>query len=182
MKRIPEMTGEAISYSAVQRPDSYGKPIIGLHFTSAGGQKRFAEVTRNIAASRVTSTGHLGEMAVVPRRHPLFQVASVNWPRSTAATAVIEGYFTEREAFNLANVLNNPLDLPLIVKSQFEVGHVPCRGRDHKRPAGVDHQPRPRRGLHGHVLHHAGGLVAVGTLAVNLVIILGCHGEASAPR
>ena len=40
VKRIPEMTGEAISYSAVQR-DSYGKPIIGLHFHERGGPKAF---------------------------------------------------------------------------------------------------------------------------------------------
>ena len=37
-------------------------------------------------------------------------------------SAVISGNFTDREAINLANVLNNPLDLPLIIKEQYEVG------------------------------------------------------------
>jgi SecD/SecF fusion protein len=165
VKRIPEMTGEAISYSAVQR-DSYGKPIIGLHFTSAG-QKRFAEVTRNIAASGDAT--HPGEMAVV-LDGTLYSVASVK--AEIDNDAVIEGYFTEREAFNLANVLNNPLDLPLIVKSQFEVG--PSLAED-AISSGV------RASIISLILvaafmvtfYTTGGLVAVVTLAVNLVIILG---------
>ena len=37
-------------------------------------------------------------------------------------SAQISGSFTDREAFDLANVLNNPLDLPLVVKEQYEVG------------------------------------------------------------
>ncbi len=165
VKRIPEMTGESVSYSAVQR-DSYGKPIIGLHFTSAG-QKRFAEVTRNIAASGDAT--HPGEMAVV-LDGTLYSVASVRTEIDN--DCVIEGYFTEREAFNLANVLNNPLDLPLIVKSQFEVG--PSLAAD-----------AVSSGFRASIIaiclvvafmvtfYTTGGLVAVGTLAVNLVIILG---------
>jgi SecD/SecF fusion protein len=166
VKRIPEMTGEAVSYSAVQR-DSYGKPIIGLHFTREG-QKRFAEVTRNIAASG-DNLGHPGEMAVV-LDGTLYSVASVK--AEIDGDCVIEGYFTEREAFDLANVLNNPLDLPLVVKSQFEVG--PSLAAD-AVSSGV------RASIIALCLvaafmvtfYTTGGLVAVGTLAVNLVIILG---------
>ena len=40
--------------------------------------------------------------------------------RSTGAT--ITGSFSREEAVELANVLNNPLDLPLVVRSQYEVG------------------------------------------------------------
>jgi SecD/SecF fusion protein len=165
VKRIPEMTGESVSYSAVQR-DSYGKPIIGLHFTSVG-QKKFADVTRTIAASGDAT--HPGEMAVV-LDGTLYSVASVR--QEIDNDCVIEGYFTEREAFNLANVLNNPLDLPLIVKSQFEVG--PSLAAD-----------AVSSGFRASIIaiclvvafmvtfYTTGGLVAVGTLAVNLVIILG---------
>jgi SecD/SecF fusion protein len=165
VKRIPEMTGEAISYSAVQR-DSYGKPIIGLHFTSTG-QKRFAEVTRNIAASGDAT--HPGEMAVV-LDGTLYSVASVK--AEIDSDCVIEGYFTEREAFNLANVLNNPLDLPLIVKSQFEVG--PSLAED-AISSGVRASIISLALVAAFMVtfYTTGGLVAVGTLAVNLVIILG---------
>ena len=76
-------------------------------------------MTRNIAASG-DNLGHPGEMAVV-LDGTVYSVASVK-QEIDSPDAVIEGYFSEREAFNLANVLNNPLDLPLIVKSQFEVG------------------------------------------------------------
>jgi SecD/SecF fusion protein len=168
IKRIPEMTGEIMSYSAVQR-DSYGKPIIGLHFTSAGG-KRFAEVTREIAASGDPATGRYGEMAIC-LDGTLVQVASVQ-KEIDGGDAIIEGTFTEREAFNTANDLNNPLDLPLIVKSQFEVG--PSLAED-AISSGL------RASIIGLVLvvafmvtfYTTGGLVAVLTLAVNLVIILG---------
>jgi SecD/SecF fusion protein len=56
VKRIPEMTGDAIAYSTVQQ-DSYGNPQIGIRFTPAG-HKRFAEVTKEIAASG--DSNHLG--------------------------------------------------------------------------------------------------------------------------
>ena len=167
VKRIPEMTGEMISYSAVKH-DSYGKPMIGMTFTSAG-RKRFAEVTRDIAASG-DKNGHPGELAVV-LDGTVYSVATVK-EEIDSENAEISGYFTEREAFNLANVLNNPLDLPLIVKTQFEVG--PSLAED-AISSGV------RASVIGLALvaafmitfYTTGGLVAVGTLAVNLVIILG---------
>jgi SecD/SecF fusion protein len=168
IKRIPEATGDIMAYSAVQR-DAYGKPIIGLHFTSAGG-KRFAEITRDIAATGDPATGRLGEMAVC-LDGTLVQVASVR-AEIDGSDAIIEGTFTEREAFNTANDLNNPLDLPLVVKSQYEVG--PSLAED-AISSGF------RASLIGLALvvafmvtfYTTGGLVAVGTLAVNLVIILG---------
>jgi SecD/SecF fusion protein len=167
IKRIPEMTGEMISYSTVQH-DSYGKPLIAMRFTGAG-RKRFAEVTRDIAASGDKS-GHPGELAVV-LDGTVYSVATVH-EEIDSDNAEITGYFTEREAFSLANVLNNPLDLPLIVKTQFEVG--PSLAED-AISSGF------RASLIGLALvaafmvtfYTTGGLVAVGTLAVNLVIILG---------
>jgi SecD/SecF fusion protein len=36
--------------------------------------------------------------------------------------AQITGSFSDREAMNLANVLNNPLDVELVIKEQYEVG------------------------------------------------------------
>jgi SecD/SecF fusion protein len=166
VKRIPEMTGESVSYSAVQM-DSYGKPMISIHFTKEG-QKKFADLTRKIAASGDTQ-GHVGEMAVV-LDGTLYSVASVK--QEIDSDAVIEGYFTQREAFDLANVLNNPLDLPLIVKSQFEVG--PSLAQD-AITSGV------RASIIALCLvvafmvtfYTTGGVVAVITLGVNLLIILG---------
>ncbi len=51
----------------------------------------------------------------------LASAPNINEP-ITGGTASISGRFTQREAFELANVLNNPLDLPLSIAEQYEVG------------------------------------------------------------
>jgi SecD/SecF fusion protein len=166
VKRIPEMTGDGIAYSTVQQ-DSYGNPQIGIRFTPAG-HKRFAEVTKEIAASG--DANHMGELAVV-LDGTLCSVATVK-EEIDSDQAVIEGHFAQREALTLANDLNNPLDLPLVVKSQFEVG--PSLAEDAVK-SGV------RASVIGLVVvaafmvtfYTTGGLVAVITLGVNLIIILG---------
>ena len=63
VKRIPEMTGEAIAYSTVQH-DTYGKPLIAMRFTSEG-RKQFARITREIAATGDRANGRLGQLAIV---------------------------------------------------------------------------------------------------------------------
>jgi SecD/SecF fusion protein len=117
VKRIPEMTGEMISNSFA-RPDIYGKPEVILQFTSEG-RTRFADVTREIA-TQGQQAGRLGRLAIV-LDGKLYSAPTV---RETidSESAQITGSFSDREALNLANVLNNPLDLPLIVKEQYEVG------------------------------------------------------------
>jgi len=116
VKRLPEMSGEAISNSFA-RPDMYGKPEVILMFTK-DGRKRFAIVTRDIAAS--AQNGRLGRLAIV-LDGKLYSAPTVR-EEIDSDSAQITGSFTEREALNLANVLNNPLDLPLVVREQYEVG------------------------------------------------------------
>jgi SecD/SecF fusion protein len=106
VKRIPEMTGEMISNSFA-RPDLYGKPEVILEFTSEG-KKRFAEVTR-VIADMGQRNGTLGRLAIVLDG------------RLYSAPTVREE-ITDREAINLANVLNNPLDVELRIMEQYEVG------------------------------------------------------------
>ncbi len=168
IKRIPEMTGDAIAYSTVQH-DTYGKPLIAMRFTAAG-RKQFAQITREIAASGDRASGRLGQLAIV-LDGTLCSVPTVK-EEIDSDNAEITGYFTEREAFTLANDLNNPLDVPLKVMTQYEVG--PSLAED-AISSGV------RASLIGLALvagfmvtfYTTGGLVAVATLAVNLVIILG---------
>ncbi len=116
VKRIPEMTGEMIS-AAYARPDLYGKPEVIPQFTNEG-KKRFAEVTRTISQSG-QQAGRLGRLAIV-LDGKLYSAPTVK-EEINSDSAVISGNFTDREAINLSNVLNNPLDLPLIVKEQYEV-------------------------------------------------------------
>ena len=59
-----------------------------------------------------------------------------------SGSAEITGQFTQREAIELANVLNNPLDLPLVVKEQYEVGPSLAAGRHRQRRARLGHRRR----------------------------------------
>jgi SecD/SecF fusion protein len=167
VKRIPEMTGESIANSFA-RPDMYGKPEVILQFTKPG-KARFAEVTRTIAEGG-RNAGRLGRLAIV-LDGKLYSAPTVK-EEIDSDSAQISGSFSDREAMNLANVLNNPLDLPLKVKEQYEVG--PSLAQD-AVDSGV------KAAVIGTVLvaafmitfYTTGGIVAVASLAINVCIILG---------
>lgn len=116
VKRIPEMTGEMISNSFA-RPDLYGKPEVILEFTKEG-RVRFAEVTRTIAEGG-RMAGQTGRLAIV-LDGKLYSAPTVR-EEIDSDSAQITGNFSEREALNLANVLNNPLDVELVVMEQYLV-------------------------------------------------------------
>ena len=167
VKRIPEMTGEMIQNSFA-RPDLYGKPEVILEFTAAG-KTRFAEVTRAIATGG-QQAGRLGRLAIV-LDGKLYSAPTVK-EEINSNSAQISGNFSDREAINLANVLNNPLDLPLVIKEQHEVG--PSLAQD-----AIDNGVKAS--VVGTALvaafmitfYTTGGLVAVASLAVNILIVLG---------
>ena len=50
----------------------------------------------------------------------LYSAPTINEPLSK--NAQISGSFSQREAIDLANVLNNPLSVELVVDEMFEVG------------------------------------------------------------
>lgn len=166
IKQVPEMTGEMISDSSVSL-DLYGKPEVNMAFTPEGKQ-RFADVTRAIAAMR----GPMGpgRLAIV-LDDQLYSAPTVQEEIATGS-ARIHGNFSDREALDLANVLNNPLDLPLVIKEQTEIG--PSLAKD-AVDSGV------RASIIGAALvaafmitfYSIGGVVSVFTLALNILIILG---------
>jgi SecD/SecF fusion protein len=168
IKRIPEMTGEMVSDSTV-RIDAYGRPEVELEFTSAGKQ-RFADVTRDIAAEG-QQTGHLGRLAIV-LDGVLHDAPTVREEIDGGSASISGGGMTDREAIDLANVLNNPLDLPLIVKEQREVG--PSLAED-AISSGMKASVIGTAAVAAFMItfYTTGGLVAVGTLAINILIILG---------
>ncbi|HTJ79302.1 MAG TPA: protein translocase subunit SecD [Rariglobus sp.] len=167
VKRIPEATGEIIS-DAFPSMDQYGRFRIILKFTSAGS-KRFADITRKIVENN-QSSGRIGQLAIV-LDGKLYSAPSVQ-KEIDGDSAEITGSFSQREAFDLSNVLNNPLDLPMQIKEQYEVG--PSLAQD-AIDSGV------RATVIGTALvaafmitfYSTGGVVAILTLAVNLLIILG---------
>ena len=118
VKRIPEMTGENISNSFA-RPDIYGKPEVVLEFTSEG-KKRFADITRRIAEGG-RMAGTTGRLAIV-LDGKLYSAPTVREEINSDSAQISGGNMTDREAVNLSNILNNPLDIALEVKEQYEVG------------------------------------------------------------
>ena len=109
VKRIPEMGGEGVD-SAIVRADEFGRYQIHLSFNDAGA-KQFAQVT----------TANVGRQLGIVLDGRLYSAPNINEP-ITGGSAQISGAFSQREAFELANVLNNPLDVPLTIKEQYEVG------------------------------------------------------------
>lgn len=167
VKRIPEMTGEAItdSYPAM---DEYGRYRIIMRF-SKEGSRRFAEVTRAVAEEG-QRTGRRARLAIV-LDGKLYSAPGVE-REINSDSAEISGQFSQREAVDLANVLNNPLDLPLQVKEQYEVG--PSLATD-AVASGVKAAVIGTAAVCAFMVtfYATGGLVAVGSLAVNIAIILG---------
>ena len=166
--RIPEMTGESVSNAFASMGEMTGGYEVILEFTSEGG-RRFADLTRRIAEeNRRTNT--IGQLAIVLDGE-LYSAPTVR-EEIRGGRASITGRFTQREAEELANVLNNPLDLPLELEEMYEVG--PTLAEDSIRQ-GVN------AALFGAILVIAfmlvyymfAGVVACITLGLNLVIILG---------
>ncbi len=159
VKQLPEMSGEGIENAYVQM-DEFGRYQIHLSF-NAEGKKQFGDVT----------TANVGRQLGIVLDGKLYSAPTIQGAITTGS-AQITGVFTQRDAFNLANVLNNPLDLPLQVKEMYEVG--PSLAVD-AISSGV------KASILGTVLvcafmityYTVGGVVSIVTLAVNLLVILG---------
>jgi SecD/SecF fusion protein len=174
IKRIPEMTGSGVadSYPVM---DEFGRFKIILRFTKEG-KEQFSQVTKTIA-DEGARTGRLGRLAIV-LDGKLYSAPTVR-EQINSDSAEISGSFSQREAIDLANVLNNPLDVPLQVKEQYEVG--PSLATDAINN-GI------KASVLGTVLvcafmvtyYTVGGVVSLITLAVNLLIILGTMGALGA--
>lgn len=166
--RIPEMTGEAVSRARVVT-DEFGRYRVTMDFTTEGG-RRFAAITREIERENRPQQGDIGRLAIVLDGE-LYSAPTVQ-RAITGGSAEISGQFSQREAFELANVLNNPLDVPLEIVEMYEVG--PSLAEDSILSA-------QRAMIIGAVLvalfmlgyYLFAGAVACVTLGVNVVIILG---------
>ena len=167
VKRVPEMTGEGVSDSYPVM-DEFGRFKIILRFTDEGS-RQFARVTGMIAEANQRND-QIGLLAIV-LDGKLYSAPSVR-EQINSNSAEITGSFTQREAIELANVLNNPLDLPLIVREQYEVG--PSLAAD-AIASGVRAAEIAVVLVIGFMIlvYTVGGLIAVVSLAVNVLIVLG---------
>ncbi len=166
--RIPELGGDSISRARAVS-DEYGRFKVLMDFTTEGG-RRFAEITRQIERDNRPQQQDIGQLAIVLDGE-LYSAPSVR-QAITGGSAEITGQFSQREAFELANVLNNPLDVPLEIVEMYEVG--PSLAED---SIGAAQQAM----VIGSVLvlifmvsyYLFAGAVACVTLVVNVIVILG---------
>lgn len=116
VKIVPVMGGESIS-EAVAMANPFGGYRIALSFTDEGS-KKFAAVTKQIAEEN-SRTGTVGRLAII-LDGKLYSAPSVR--EEIIGGAEITGSFSQREAVELANVLNNPLEVGLVAEEVYEVG------------------------------------------------------------
>jgi SecD/SecF fusion protein len=172
IKRRPDADGAIMANAGVYYGD-YGKPEISLNFTDEG-RKKFYNITKTI----VDETNALGnQYGIGPGRLAIVLDGKLNSAPTVkepidSKSARISGNFSLREAQDLAAVLNNPLDVPMSVKEQYEIG--PSLAED-AISSGL------RASIIGAALvaafmvafYSSGGLLAVIMLAINVIIIFG---------
>lgn len=117
VKRIPDIKGEAIDSARAAIAEFGGFEIL-MDFTSEGGNQ-FEQLTREIANDN-QQTNTLGLLAITLDGE-LLTAPSVR-AAIPGGSARITGQFTQREAEQIANGLNNPLDVELRIAEMYEVG------------------------------------------------------------
>lgn len=116
VKRVAEATGAIVANAGAVQNQAGGFEV-SMDFTSAG-RDRFASITEGIVEEN-ERTGTVGQLAIVLDGE-LKSAPSVR--EVIRSRASISGRFSQREAIELANVLNNPLAYELIVDEMSEVG------------------------------------------------------------
>jgi SecD/SecF fusion protein len=174
VKRLPSMTGDGVS-GAYPVMDEFGRFKISLRFNETGS-KRFAEVTREIAEysrqlQQQSGNANARARLAIVLDGKLYSAPGVE-NEISGGSAEISGNFSQREAFELSNVLNNPLDLPLQIKEQYEVG--PSLAADSVASGKLAFVIGTALTAGFIVLFYTtGGLLAVIAMVLNVVIILG---------
>ena len=107
------LAGDIVEHATVQR-DNLGNPGIVFDMTKEGGQ-RFAETTTKYAPEG----GVKHRMAIILDGE-LYSAPAIDEPIQTG-NCRISGHFTDQQAFELANVLQNPLRAPLKIISSEDV-------------------------------------------------------------
>ncbi len=166
VRRIPVMTGDIIDRARPTLTQTGGYEVT-MDFTSEG-RNQFAEVTGQIAAGNTDF--NIGRLAIVLDGR-LVSAPTVR-ERINSDSARITGNFSQREAFELANALNNPLAVALEVTELYEVGPTLARdARDASIKAGV----WAAGIIIAFMIFYYGmaGLVAMAAVLLNVFLVLG---------
>ena len=158
VKLIPEATGEIVDDAYVSQTQTGGFQI-NLEMTSDG-----ADILAAVTGKMI------GKPLAIVLDGKLYSAPTVNGVLSSRAQ--ITGTYSQREAINLANVLNNPLAVELRVDQMYEVQPTLAEGA---RASSINAAQWGAGLVIGFMLlyYFAGGVVAVISALVNIVIVLG---------
>ena len=165
VKKTADATGKIIK-AASGRSDDGISFYVDMKFTDEGS-KKFGDLTAKIAEGNSRSVGQLaivldGKLQSAPTVREAI--------RSTGAT--ITGSFSREEAVELANVLNNPLEFPLITQDVTSVG--PSLAKDAQGKSVVASLVAVGLVIFFMVGFYVwGGFIAILGMILNLVMILG---------
>ncbi len=174
VKKAPEATGAIVKRAS---PATDGlSTFVSISFTSQGG-KIFGDITQRIADEDNAGDGTEGRFAIV------LDGKLMSAPRISAhagskktgiygGSAQITGNFDRKEASELANALNNPLEFPLELQDMTNVGASLARD------AQIQSINAALVGIACTVLfmlvfYKFGGLVAVFGICVNVTLLFG---------
>lgn len=154
------LTGAYVKRAGVFPDPITGSPKISLQFNSEGAQK-FADITR----------ANTGRLLAIVLDGELYSAPRINEP-ILAGSCEISGDFDLKQAYELANVLQNPLEAPVHIEE--ERGVDPSLGRDSIR-SGITAAliGTTAVALFMLVYYLVGGVVANIALLLNIVILLG---------
>ena len=166
VKRVAEATGAIVANAGAMQNQSGGFQVY-IDFTSAGSG-RFASITEKISEEN-QRTNSVGQLAIVLDGE-LKSAPSVREVIRGGAT--ITGRFSQREAIELANTLNNPLEYELTVDEMSEVG--PSLAADARDKSILAAQIGAGLVIAFMIFWYGlSGVVAVISILVNVLIVLG---------
>lgn len=158
VKKLPEATGEIVADAFASQTPAGGFQI-NLEMTGDGAQV-FRSVTERM----------VGKPLAIVLDGKLYSAPTIQAVLSK--NAQITGNFSQRDAIELANVLNNPLAVELRVDQMYEVGPTMAEGA---RDSSV------KAAQWGALLvvafmiayYFVGGIIAVISALINVIIVLG---------
>lgn len=158
VKRVPEATGDIVAQAYPFQNQSGGFEI-HLEMTGEGA-----------ATLRSVTERMVGDPLAIVLDGKLYSAPTIQSVLSKSAQ--ISGNFSQREAIDLANVLNNPLALPLRVDEMYEVG--PSMAEEAQQSSIKAMQVGALLVICFMLIYYfAGGLVAILSALINVVIVLG---------
>lgn len=154
------LTGKHIKNAMVIRDPVSNQPQI--HFTlDAEGARLFADIT----------TESVGRFLAIVLDGELYSAPRIQEP-ITGGSGSISGSFELKEAFELANVLQNPLEAPVKIEEEFSV--EPSLGRDSIR-SGVSASIYGTLAVAVFMVGYylLAGMVSIVAMVINIVVLLG---------